>query len=45
MWKAGILDPVPVLQKALEFAVSGAAMTLISDVLIHKREPFAMAKP
>jgi chaperonin GroEL len=45
LWRAGIVDPVPVLQKALEVAVSGAAMTLISDVLIHKREPFAVAKP
>jgi chaperonin GroEL len=45
LWRAGIVDPMPVLQKALEVAVSGAAMTLISDVLIHKREPFAVAKP
>lgn len=45
MWDAGILDPVPVLRKALETAVSGAVMTLISDVLVHKREPLTVAKP
>jgi chaperonin GroEL len=45
LWHAGIVDPVPVLQKALEVAVSGAAMTLTSDVLVHKRAPLAVAKP
>jgi chaperonin GroEL (HSP60 family) len=45
MWDAGIVDPVPVLRKALEVAVSGAAMTLISSVLVHKRKPLAVAKP
>jgi chaperonin GroEL len=45
MWRAGIVDPVAVLRKALETAVSGAAMTLVSDVLVHKREPLAVAKP
>jgi chaperonin GroEL (HSP60 family) len=45
MWRAGIVDPVAVLRKALEIAVSGAAMTLVSDVLVHKREPLAVAKP
>jgi chaperonin GroEL len=45
MWDAGIVDPVPVLRKALEIAVSGAAMTLVSDVLIHKRKPLEVVKP
>jgi len=45
MWHAGIVDPVPVLRKALEVAVSGAAMTLISDVLVHKRKPLTVARP
>jgi chaperonin GroEL len=45
MWDAGIVDPVPVLRKALEVAVSGAIMTLISSVLVHKRTPLAVAKP
>jgi chaperonin GroEL len=45
MWETGIVDPVPVLRKALEVAVSGAVMTLISGVLVHKREPLAVAKP
>jgi chaperonin GroEL len=45
MWDAGIVDPLPVLQKVLEIAVSGAAMTLVSDVLVHKRKPFEVVKP
>ena len=45
MWSAGIVDPVPVLQTALEAAVSGAAMTLTADVLVHQREPRKVAKP
>ena len=45
MWRKGIVDPLPVLQKALEVAVSGAAMALSSEVLVHKREPLAVAKP
>jgi chaperonin GroEL len=45
MWAAGIVDPVPVLEAALEAAVSGAIMTLTSDVLVHQRKPFAVAKP
>ncbi len=45
MWDAGIVDPASVLQKALEIAVSGASMTLVSDVLIHKRKPLQVAKP
>jgi chaperonin GroEL len=45
MWRAGILDPVPVLQTALEVAVSAAVMVLTSDVLIHKRDPLKVVKP
>ncbi len=45
MWSAGIMDSVTVLQTALESAVSGAAMALTSDVLVHMRAPLAKAKP
>jgi chaperonin GroEL len=45
LWASGIVDPVPVLQTALEVAVSGAAMTLGSDVLVHQRDPLKKARP
>jgi chaperonin GroEL len=45
MWAAGILDPVQVLQKALEAAVSGAAMALTTDVLVHHRRPEMVFEP
>jgi len=45
MWAASIVDPVPVLQTALESAVSGAAMALASDVLVHMQAPLTKAKP
>ncbi|MDB5056958.1 MAG: groL [Chloroflexi bacterium] len=45
MWSAGILDPVPTLQRALAAAVSGAAMLLTAHVLVHHRDPLKMARP
>jgi chaperonin GroEL len=45
MWLAGILDPAPMLQRALAAAVSGASMLLTADVLVHHREPLKSAKP
>ena len=45
MWPAGILDPVQVLQVALEAAVSGAVMALTTDVLVHHREPKMVFEP
>ncbi len=45
LWDAGIVDPLPVMQTALEVAVSGAVMTLGSDVLVHMRTPLKMARP
>jgi chaperonin GroEL len=45
LWASGIADPVPVLQTALEVAVSGAVMTLGSDVLVHQRDPLKKARP
>jgi chaperonin GroEL len=45
MWAAGILDPVQVLQTALEAAVSGAVMALTTDVLVHRRKPKMVFEP
>lgn len=45
MWTAGILDPVRVLKTALEAAVSGAAMALTTDVLVHHRWPKMSFEP
>ncbi len=42
---AGILDPLIVLQKALEVAVSGAAMALTTDVIVHHRKPVESVDP
>jgi chaperonin GroEL len=36
--QAGIVDSVRVLKKALEIAVSGAAMALTTDVIVHHRK-------
>jgi chaperonin GroEL len=44
-WKAGILDPVPVVTAALEAAVSGAGVALTSDVLIHHKQPYVSVQP
>ena len=35
-WQAGIIDPVKVVQTALQIGVSGALMALTTDVLVHK---------
>ena len=39
MMQAGIVDPVLILDAALEGAVSGAAMALTTDVLVHHGKP------
>ena len=36
VWQANIVDPVKVLQVALEIGVSGALMALTTEVLVHK---------
>ncbi len=41
----GILDSVRVLEKALEVAVSGAAMALTTDVIIHHKKPKETIEP
>jgi chaperonin GroEL len=39
MQEIGIMDSVRVLERALEIAVSGAAMTLTTDIIVHHRKP------
>ena len=41
----GIVDPLTVLQKALEIAVSGAVMALTTDVIVHHRMPVESVEP
>ena len=43
--QAGILDSVLVLTKALEIAVSGAAMALTTDVIVHHKKPKESLEP
>ena len=45
MREAGILESVAVLRKALEIAVSGAAMALTTDVIVHHRDPKISIEP
>jgi chaperonin GroEL len=45
MRQAGIQDAVNVLKKAVEIAVSGAAMTLTTDVIVHHRAPKESLEP
>jgi hypothetical protein len=45
MRQAGIVDSVLVLKKALEIAVSGAAMALTTDVIVHHRRPEISIEP
>lgn len=44
-WKAGILDPLPVVVGALEAAVSAAGVALTSEVLIHHKNPELRVQP
>ena len=44
-WKAGLLDPLPVVTGSLEAAVSGAVVALTSDVLIHRRNLSVSVQP
>jgi chaperonin GroEL len=44
-WKAGILDPLPVVTGALEAAVSAAGAALTSEVLIHHKNPSVSVQP
>jgi chaperonin GroEL len=45
MAEAGILDAVGVLRLALETAVSGAAMALTTETIVHKRRPETSMEP
>lgn len=43
--QSGILDSTFVLQKAVEIAVSGAAVALTTDVIVHHRSPVESLEP
>jgi chaperonin GroEL len=45
MQQNGLVDPAIVLEKALEIAVSGAAMALTTDVIVHHTEPKESIEP
>jgi chaperonin GroEL len=45
MAQNGILDSVLVLEKALEIAISGAAMMLTTDVIVHHKKPKESIEP
>jgi chaperonin GroEL len=45
MEKAGIYDSLKVLERALEAAVSGASMTLTTDVLVLHKKPVEVVEP
>ncbi len=45
MAEAGILDAVGVLRLALQTAVSGAAMALTTETIVHKRRPQTSMEP
>jgi chaperonin GroEL len=45
MRQAGIQDALLVLKKAVEVAVSGAAMALTTDVIVHHKEPKESIEP
>jgi chaperonin GroEL len=44
-WRAGLLDPLPVVTTVLETAVSAASVALTSDVLIHHKDPSVSVQP
>jgi len=44
-WKAGILDPLPMVMTALETAVSAAGIALTSEVLIHDPKASVSVQP
>ena len=45
MRQAGLLDPLLVLEKALDIAVSGAISALTTDVIVHHRKPVESVEP
>ncbi len=45
MKRSGILEPLSVLQKAVEVAVSGAVMALTTDVIFHHAQPRECVEP
>lgn len=44
-WDAGIVDPLPVVQMALQTSVSAAMMALTTDVLVRHKKPKTATSP
>ncbi|MDQ3653777.1 MAG: hypothetical protein M3457_01685 [Chloroflexota bacterium] len=44
-WKAGIIDPLPVVLKVLEASTSTAMMALTTDVLVRRKTPIVADRP
>ena len=44
-WSAGIVDPLPVVEKALEAGVSAAMIALTGEVLIRRKKPPRSVEP
>jgi chaperonin GroEL len=44
-WSAGIVDPLPVVEKALEAGVSAAMTALTGEVLIRRKKPPRSVEP
>jgi chaperonin GroEL len=45
MKNAGIVDALKVIDKALQVAVSGAAMALTTDIIVHRKMPPEKMEP
>jgi chaperonin GroEL len=45
LWARGILDAEQTLEAALRGAMSGVAMVLTTEVLVHRRKPFESLEP
>lgn len=44
-WTTGLIDPLAVVETALETSVSSAALALTSEVLIHRKNPPVILEP
>ena len=45
LWASGIVDPLPVVDRALVSAVSGAVMALTTSVTVHRKNPPTSTEP
>jgi chaperonin GroEL len=45
LWAAGVVDPLPVVQTAVDTGVSGALMALTTSVTVHRKKPPMETQP